>query len=303
LPICIFAEADDLMPTYVSWLARRRELRTVWLSESTLGVDWSFAFDDRQAAVGNVEVGGERLAFEDLRGAYVNMNPQPALPHDLELPPVEAEAFLSARRNSVRHLIDSLPCLVANRLRAGRSNNSKPYQMRLLKEAGFLVPPWVVSNDPKAISEFAERCEDGVVCKSCSGLRSRVSRLDEAMLRRFDEGTTPVVAQAYIPGHDVRVHTVGDRAFATAILSHGIDYRFDTGPKAYRATSVPAPIEDLCHRFADGEEMIIAGFDFRVSEDGQWFCLEMNPVPTFLPYEMETGQPIGDALLDEITRR
>jgi glutathione synthase/RimK-type ligase-like ATP-grasp enzyme len=175
--------------------------------------------------------------------------------------------------------------------------------MRLLEDAGFLVPPWVVSNDSRAISEFAERCEEGVVCKSCSGLRSRVSRLDAAMLRRLDEGTTPVVAQASVPGHDVRVHTVGDGAFATEILSHGIDYRFDTGPRAYRATSVPAPIEDLCHRFADGEEMVIAGVDFRVSEDGEWFCLEMNPVPTFLPYEMETGQPIGDALLDEIRQR
>jgi len=42
----------------------------------------------------------------------------------------------------------------------------------------------------------------------------------------------------------------------------------------------------------------VAGFDFRVTPDGDWYCLEMNPVPTFLPYEMATSQRIGEAILD-----
>jgi len=209
LTICVFGETDDLMPTYVWWLARRRGLQPVWLSESNLGVAWSFALDDKDPASGYVQAGGQRHAFTQLRGAYVNMSPQPALPHGLELSPVEAEAFLGGRRHSVRHLIDSLPCRVANRLRAGRSNNSKPYQMRLLEEAGFAVPPGVASNDAAVVSRFAQRSGDRVVCKSCSGLRSRVRWLDEGMLRRLAEGTTPIVAQAYVPRLDVRVHTVG----------------------------------------------------------------------------------------------
>jgi D-alanine-D-alanine ligase-like ATP-grasp enzyme len=42
----------------------------------------------------------------------------------------------------------------------------------------------------------------------------------------------------------------------------------------------------------------VAGFDFRVTPEGSWYCLEVNPMPTFLPYEMATRQPIGAAILN-----
>ena len=54
-----------------------------------------------------------------------------------------------------------------------------------------------------------------------------------------------------------------------------------------------------CISFAAREGLLLAGFDFRVDETtGTWSCLEMNPVPTFLPYEASTGQRIGDAVID-----
>ena len=54
----------------------------------------------------------------------------------------------------------------------------------------------------------------------------------------------------------------------------------------------------MCRIFALADHLTIAGFDFRVDDEGQWYCLEVNPVPTFLPYEMATGQAIGSALLN-----
>ena len=48
---------------------------------------------------------------------------------------------------------------------------------------------------------------------------------------------------------------------------------------------------------------MLAGFDFRCAPDGVWYCLEVNPVPTFLPYEAATGVPIADAVLDELLER
>ena len=47
-------------------------------------------------------------------------------------------------------------------------------------------------------------------------------------------------------------------------------------------------------------DLTLAGFDFRVTKDGRWYCLEVNPMPTFLPYETATGQPIGNAVLDAL---
>ena len=49
--------------------------------------------------------------------------------------------------------------------------------------------------------------------------------------------------------------------------------------------------------------MMFAGIDFKIAEDGTWYCLEVNPMPSFIPYQWATGQPIAEALVDAFARR
>jgi D-alanine-D-alanine ligase-like ATP-grasp enzyme len=133
-------------------------------------------------------------------------------------------------------------------------------------------------------------------------LRTTVRLLDEEILKRLKMGTTPIVIQEYIKGRDVRVHVVGDRTFATEVISAGIDYRFHDETPKLKETSIPNSIEELCYKVTDNEGLTISGLDFRVTERQHWYCLEINPVPTFLPYEMTTRQPIGNAILDEFSK-
>lgn len=295
--MCIVGDPQDLSAAYIGWLARRRDIETLELPENALGVEWSYAFDDFRPSQGYIEVAGAHHEFDELSGAFVRLNPQPDVPPGLGLSLQERGALVIERRNAIQYLLNSLPFAVANRPYAGRSNGSKPFQMRLLTKAGFEVPRWVATNEEAVVKRFARTCADGVVYKACSGLRSRVRLLDEQVLCRLREGTSPIVVQEYIRGRDVRVHTVAHRAFATEAISHGVDYRFEGDGNEFRPTSVPRSIENLCFQVAASEGLTLAGFDFRVSEEGCWYCLEVNPVPTFLPYEMATGQPIGDTLL------
>jgi hypothetical protein len=261
-----------------------------------------FMADDRSFC--DAEIGATWLAalqLDSVSGVFVRLNPRPLQPPNLKLSPQNEHAFIVERRNGIQYLLDNLPMVVANRPSAGRSNGSKPYQMRSLMAFGFEVPKWLTSNEEVNIKEFAETCGQGVIYKACSGLRSRVRKLDDEVLQRMKNGSTPVVVQEYITGRDVRVHTVIDQVFPTEVVGGGVDYRFEHEHCLYRATVAPDEIADMCCRFAKRERLVIAGFDFRVTDDGQWFCLEMNPVPTFLPYEMSTTQPIGDALLDVMT--
>ena len=172
--------------------------------------------------------------------------------------------------------------------------------MMELRDAGFVVPRWVATNRLDVVETFARGCADGVIYKAASGLRSRVRTLDEELQRRLTAGTSPTVVQEFIPGRDVRVHTVEDRAFATEMVSNAVDYRFENTTQ-YRATTVVPRIEHLCCATGRAAGLTLAGFDFRVTPDGRWYCLEMNPVPSFLPYEMCSGQPIGDAVVDVLT--
>jgi hypothetical protein len=84
------------------------------------------------------------------------------------------------------------------------------------------------------------------------------------------------------------------------VHGEGVDYRFD-GSRCYRPYDVPAPIARLCRDVADGKGLLLAGFDFRVCED-EWFCLEVKPMPSFIPYQWATGQPIAESVLGAFTQ-
>lgn len=295
--ICVVGDLQDLTNVYVTWLARRTGVEVIELDESEFGSGWSIAYDDQRVGDGVLSLSDRKLSLRDLAGVYVRFTPRPRPPSFLQLTADKQEVLAAERRSAIEHLLNSLTCPVVNRPRAGRSNGAKPYQMRQLRDAGFRVPKWLVTNNHQAALRFSDGCQRGCIYKSCSGLRSTVRRLDDQVIERLRAGTSPVLLQEYIPGHDVRVHTVGTHAFATKVVFSGIDYRFERGATDFVETSVPKTIEDLCLRTASTEELVIAGFDFRVTDGDDWWCLEMNPVPTFLPYEIATGQPIGSAIL------
>jgi hypothetical protein len=108
----------------------------------------------------------------------------------------------------------------------------------------------------------------------------------------------PAALHRYIPGKDVRVHTVAGQAFATEIGSAGIDHRFHGESGAYRARLMPEPLAELCCRAAARSRLWLAGFDFRVSHDDDWICVGMDVAPDFAHFERATGQPIADRVLD-----
>jgi hypothetical protein len=289
-------DREDLSATYVGWLARRRGGEVLDLPEDRFGVDWGFSVTEDGRDV--IDLDGRTLELAELDGAFVRLNPRPPLPPELALSEELASVYAIERRYALHWLLDHAPFRVVNRPSCGRSNGSKPFQMAMLAKAGFRVPPWLVTNAPAAARSFIAAAPHGAVYKACSGLRSRVRLIDAALGKRLERGTTPVVLQHYVPGEDVRVHVVGSRTFATRVSAPGIDYRFESDSAHYEPNSVPDDVARLCVAFAQEEGLDLAGLDFRRDPDGEWWCLEANPVPTFLPYEAGSGQPIGDAILD-----
>jgi glutathione synthase/RimK-type ligase-like ATP-grasp enzyme len=296
--ICIIGDIQDLTATYIKWLAQQREMEILELPEGTLGLDWTYHFDDTAPEKGHFQTLTNEYSFGAIGGAFVRLHHEPSVPSNLDLPAQERALFIRERRGALLHLLNALPCVVANRPTAGRTNGSKPLQMQQLTRAGFDVPEWIATNDPAVTRAFCETHRGGVIYKTCSGVRARVRMIDPELLKRMDNGTSPVVIQAYIQGVDVRVHTVGEQAFPTQIESRGVDYRYQAQGSLYTETTMPQGLADRCCQVAAEEGLVVAGFDFRVTEDGTWYCLEVNPMPTFLPYEMATRQPIGAAILN-----
>ncbi len=202
-------------------------------------------------------------------------------------------------------LLEDLRCPVVNRTRGGLANNSKPYQALIISRSGLRVPPTLVTSDPAAARAFhAEHGE--VIYKSASGIRSIVRRVGPGQLARLDHlRDGPAQFQAFVPGHNVRVHTVGDRIFATRIESEAVDYRYaqsDGLTATLEPVTLPPAIAAACLRLARTFDLLFAGIDLKQTPDGEYFCFEVNPCPGFLYYERHTGQPISTALAELLHR-
>ena len=165
------------------------------------------------------------LDLDAITGVYVRfLGPEGRLPPQGD--PEAAAALRFEADAGLMALLEDLPCPVVNRIGGGMSNNSKPYQALLLRRAGLKVPATLVTSDPAAARAFqAEHGE--VIYKSASGIRSIVRRLGPDQLARLGflrDG--PAQFQAFVPGRNVRVHTVGDVVFATRIETDAVDYRY-----------------------------------------------------------------------------
>ena len=245
------------------------------------------------------------LDLDEISGVFVRfLGPEGRLTAS-DLPPATAAAAQAEADTALTALFEDLTCPVVNRLGGGMSNNSKPYQALLLVRAGFQVPPTLVTSDPESVRAFHEEHGD-VIYKSASGVRSIVRRLGPDQLARLHLlRNGPAQFQAFIPGHNVRVHTVGDQLFATRVKSEAVDYRYarrDGLSVDMEPAELPRTVARACLRIARELDLLHVGIDLKQTPDGEWFCFEVNPCPGFVYYERHTGQPISLALAELLYR-
>jgi glutathione synthase/RimK-type ligase-like ATP-grasp enzyme len=189
--------------------------------------------------------------------------------------------------------------LVVNRLSMMASNGSKPFQSRIIEAHGFGIPDTLITTDANTVREFWLQ-HGTVIYKSISGVRSIINRLTAENADRLDHvHWCPTQFQQYVPGHDYRVHVVGEETFASEIISEADDYRYAArkGQEAtLRAWQAPPELAQRCISLARTLELPVAGIDLRYHPAGKWFCFEVNPSPAFSYYEHQTGQPIAAAV-------
>ena len=243
-----------------------------------------------------------KLDLDELSGVYIRYLGQEGRLPPPNIAPEALPAIYSEYDTGLMVLLEDLPCTVVNRLGGGMSNNSKAYQALLVRQSGLLIPPTLVTNDPQAAQSFYEEFHGEVIYKSLSGIRSIVRRLEPEQLERLSLlRNGPAQFQAFIPGENVRVHTVGDQWFATRVRSEAVDYRYarrEGRDVEMEPAIIPPAIAEACLQLARQLDLLLAGIDLKETPDGDYYCFEVNPSPGFLYYEQHTGQPISAALAD-----
>ncbi|WP_165390761.1 ATP-grasp domain-containing protein [Pseudoduganella lutea] len=270
----------------------------------------SFAHDEMEldyadgTCTGAMTIGGQVYPLERFRGIYLRTTDASTLPELSRMGRAWDGAALAARAHAWSEILvqwtEIAPQRVANRLSATLSNYSKPFQLQVIRRAGFAVPETIVTSEPACVHAFRAR-HGRVIYKSTSAVRSIVRVLDDAALAQLESiRALPTQFQQFIDGENIRVHVVGDSVFAVRIISDAVDYRYagrdgldvDMVPFA-----LPARESDRCRALSRELALPLCGIDFKRTPGGEYVCFEVNPSPAYSYYQEQTDLPMSDALV------
>ena len=248
------------------------------------------------------------IAASTLTGCYLRF------PLCGEVPPIQLDRSLrqrveiAARRfasnySSLQALLMHLDrASIVNSPPAGWSNASKPVQVSLLARFGFRVPRTIVTNSCEHLTRWASTV-GRIICKGIGGHPLYAEEVDlERALGGVRRSSSPLLFQEFVQGTNVRVHVVGPATFAARILGGDrSDCRRGTDARA-RSFRLPGQIARACVEVTRACGLVFSGIDLIEASDG-YVALEVNPMPGYGWYELETKAPISLAVARALLTR
>lgn len=165
-----------------------------------------------------------------------------------------------------------------------------------LRQAGVSVPQTIATNDPDAVQEFATNHKH-IVCKTLAGgalviglAADRISEQFYALLK-----IAPVMLQARIYGHDIRAYVLNNQVIAAASKqTEHVDFR--ANEQSFQPTALTRKEAIAVIQTTQLMSLSFAGIDLKRTQDGQYFILDVNPVPMFTGFEQITGLGVTSAI-------
>jgi glutathione synthase/RimK-type ligase-like ATP-grasp enzyme len=182
----------------------------------------------------------------------------------------------------------------------------KAVQLALASQLGMRVPRTLMTSDAARATAFVEAEGIGNVIYKTFAATHQVWR--ETRLFRQDDldmldslRYAPVIFQEYIPAiADLRVTVVRAEVFAMSIDARGSDYEIDFRVDMAQATTDVAELPDSLikqlRQMMDRLGLAYGAIDLRLTDDGDYVFLEINPAGEFLFAEHGADLPITDAV-------
>jgi glutathione synthase/RimK-type ligase-like ATP-grasp enzyme len=244
------------------------------------------------------------LDLEEVRAVWWRRPSAFVLPETLR-DPAHRRLAISEASTAFHGAYESMNALWINRPALDASACHKPYQLALAQTLGLEIPQTVMTSDPEEARELWRACDGDVIYKQFVALPeawSETRRLGEAETRIADAAIrlAPVIFQRRVAAvADLRVTVIGDEIFAAAVdvrnLVYDVDVRMNIDARHVTHT-LPDDVAEMLRALVRRLGLVYGAIDLRLTEDGRYVFLEINPAGQFLYVEQQTGQPIAAAL-------
>jgi hypothetical protein len=284
----IYAVGLDTDPTFLYFLRTAVALGTAVQPVNLSGVEqWRLALPDDGASV--IFAAGELVALDPAAAYFCRLiDLSPALNS-----PAEASQWRGLL-SGLAAWLEHIPGRVINRPGCRADNGSKPLHEVLLRNLGLRVPPSLTASNGRRLLEFT--VAGPTVVKALSGVRADARLVQAEEFIDFDPATGPVHLQRWLEGDDVRAHVVADRVLALRIRSRAVDYR-RANDAVYEEVDLPSDLEASLVRATVECGLGFAGWDFKLTPEGDFWCLEANPMPGYDLYDRKLDARISESLL------
>ncbi|MGH1394633.1 MAG: ATP-grasp domain-containing protein [Trichormus sp.] len=264
------------------------EVQAINLREVVLSGDWRLTLPDD--GMSWVSVGDQKLPLDPKAAYYCRI---------IDLSTVQSDMALAMRWRSLLAALcvwlEYIPGVVINHPGGRTDNSSKPLHEYSLQSWGFNVPPSLTSSDPELLAAFASLGK--TIVKPTSGIRADSRLVSPEEFLDFHPSQGPVHLQRYFAGADVRAHVVGDQVHAEIINCPQVDYRRSYQEAKYSPWQLPESLTKQIIQATAAFGLQFAGWDFKVTEDQQYWCLEANPMPGYDGYDIRADGKITNSLL------
>jgi ATP-grasp ribosomal peptide maturase len=200
-------------------------------------------------------------------------------------------------------------CRYVNHPNAISDAEYKPAQLAAAVQAGFDIPPTLITNDPNEAREFTARqptvykplyigeyqTDDGQPA-SIWVREVHPEELDDTV------ASTMHLFQARVGKEsDLRATIIGDKAFCVRIETVDpaqLDWRYDYDQLSYTVVRPEAGLVAAMQAYLKRFGLVFGCFDFAVTREGATVFLECNPNGQWAWLEDETGEPMVAAMAD-----
>lgn len=225
--------------------------------------------------------------------------------------PAHQRFALSESATAFQGLYQSLDAYWINIPSRDSVAHHKPYQLALAQKIGLEVPPTLMTNDVEEAHAFWRQHDGEVIYKQFLALPDtwretrRLGPQEQAVADSI--AIAPVIFQRHVAAvADIRVTAIGGRLFAAATdvreAEYPQDVRMNLDAK-YVAHELPAEIARLLGELMNRLGLVYGAIDLRLTPEGRYVFLEINPAGQFLYIERATGQPIAAALAQTLLEK
>ncbi|EIE01432.1 MvdC/MvdD family ATP grasp protein [Leptospira licerasiae] len=189
---------------------------------------------------------------------------------------------------------------------------NKLNQLRIAKEIGFNIPESLVTNIPEIAQKFISDQISAIIKPLKVGLieepnaNSKIvytNEINDKFIANIDRVSVfPVYIQRKVEkAFDIRVTIVAEEIFAVSIDSQSNEYSRTDWRAAkeilpHQSIDLPEKIQKFCFSIMKYYNLNFAAIDLVLSNDGEYYFLEINPNGQWAWIEQLTNYPISQSI-------